>query len=68
MGEIYMIEKKSKTEAYYLDDDHSIVGSEQATKIVANEYDENGTKVQEIWGFTNRELRNRKKNNFDGIC
>ena len=48
------MEKKTRSEAYYLDDDHNIVDPDKATKVVINEYDENGVMIREIWGFAPR--------------
>ena len=45
------MEKKTRSEAYYLDDDHNIVDPDKATKVVINEYDGNGMMIQETCGF-----------------
>lgn len=45
-----MDEKKTCSKAYYLDDDHNIVDSCKATKMVINEYDENGNMISETGG------------------
>ena len=37
-----------------MDDDHNIVDLDKATKIVINEYDENGIMIQETYGYTER--------------
>lgn len=54
---------KTRSEAFYLDDDHHIVDSEKATKVVINEYDEDGHMVREIWGVVHhdRTRKNRGK-------
>lgn len=49
-----MEENKIRSEAYYLDDNHSIVDPDKATNVVINEYNENGVMIRETWGFTNR--------------
>lgn len=48
-----MEENKTRSEAYYLDDDHNIVDPDKATKVVINEFDENGVMIRETWGFVN---------------
>ncbi len=62
------MEKETRSEAYYLDDDHNIVDPDKATKVVINEYDENGVMIREIWGYTDRIQRNKenqkKRGNF----
>lgn len=49
-----MEEKKTRSEAYYLDDDHNIVDPDKASKAVINEFDENGVMIRETWGFVDR--------------
>lgn len=62
-----MDEIKTSSKAYYLDDDHNIVDSGKATKMVINEYDENGNMISETWGFVDRfPKEEQKKRNSRG--
>ena len=61
IGGVNTLEKKTRSEAYYLDDDHNIVDPDKATKVVINEYDENGVMIREIWGYTDRMLHQQKR-------
>ncbi len=54
------MEKKTRSEAYYLNDDHNIVDPDKATKAVINEYDENGVMIRETWGYTERMLHQQR--------
>ncbi len=54
------MEKKTRSEAYYLNDDHNLVDPDKATKVVINEYDENGVMIRETWGYTGRAQRNKE--------
>ena len=56
-----MEEKKTRSEAYYLDGDHNIVDPDKATKVVINEFDENGVMIRETWGFVNRVPRKEEQ-------
>ena len=44
-----------------MDDDHNIVDLDKATKIVINEYDENGIMIQETYGYTERVRKKRQE-------
>ena len=52
------MEKKTRSEIHYLDDDHNIVEPDKATQVVISEYDENGMLIRETWGFTERQRKN----------
>ena len=63
-----MSEKGAGWEKYYLDDNHNIVDPDKATKVVINEFDENGVMIRETWGFENQVLRkaDQKKQKSSG--
>lgn len=55
------MENKTRSKAYYLDDDHNIVAPDKATKVVINEYDENGVMIRETWSYTERMLYQQRE-------
>ena len=55
------MKEKTRSEVYYLDDDHNIVDPDASTKVVINEYDENGNMVREVWGYTGQQLQKARE-------
>lgn len=62
-----MSEKGTESKAYYLDDDHNIVDPDKATKVVINEFDENGVMIRETWGFVNHSPREKEREKREGF-
>ena len=50
---VFEEKKETRSDVFYLDDEHNIVDYDKATSFVIHEYDENGVMIKEIWGFVN---------------